>query len=561
MNASSAACALSGEPVDWRNIDWAEHHRIVRRLQARIVKAVREGCWNKVKTLQWLLTHSLSGKLLAVRRVTENNGRKTPGVDGETWSTPDAKTKAVLSLKRRGYQPRPLRRVLIPKSNGKMRPLGIPTMHDRAMQALHLLALEPVAEATADRSSFGFRPKRSTADAREKCYIALSNKGRAKWILEDDIKGCFDNISHQWLLTNVCTDKVILQAWLKAGFIYKDKLFPTEAGTPQGGIISPTLANITLDGLEALLEAHFKMRRGPASIRQMVNLARYADDFVITGRSKELLVDEVKPLVTEFLKERGLILSPEKTRITHIDEGFDFLGWNIRKYNGKMLIKPSRRNVQAFCDKIREVVKAHRQSKTETLVGVLNPIIKGWATYHRGSAAKRTFTAIDYRIWQMIWRWACRRHPRKSARWVKDKYFQSIKQRNWVFAAKANNRYGETKLYSLARASDTKIVYHTKILGDANPFDPAWESYFDTRMGNMMKDSLAGKKGLLHLWQRQGGSCPRCRQRISTETGWQLHHVIRRVDGGTDETSNLQMLHPTCHRQLHSRSIGAQPAF
>jgi len=385
MNANTSACAPSGEPVDWRNIDWVEHHRIVRRLQARIVKAVREGRWGKVKALQWLLTHSLSGKMLAVRRVTENNGRKTPGVDGKTWSTPNAKSKAVLSLRRQGYNPHPLKRVFIPKNNGKMRPLGIPTMHDRAMQALYLLALEPVAETTADRNSFGFRPGRSTADARESCYIALGNKHRAQWVLEGDIKGCFDNISHQWLLANVCTDKVILQKWLKAGFVFQNKFFPTQAGTPQGGIISPTLANITLDGLDALLNTHFKSRRKAKANRPKVNLVRYADDFIITGCSKELLLEEVKPLVTEFLKERGLVLSLEKTRVTHIDEGFDFLGWNIRKYDGKLLIKPSRKNVQAFSDKIRETVKAHRQSKTE--VTVHTPLPSGCQL--RGDAGQR----------------------------------------------------------------------------------------------------------------------------------------------------------------------------
>lgn len=559
MDAIKTACALSDEAADWRDIDWAKHHKVVRRLQARIVKAVREGCWGKVKALQWLLTHSLSGKMLAVRRVTENNGRKTPGVDGETWSTPDTKSRAVLSLRRRGYQPSPLRRVFIPKSNGKMRPLGIPTMLDRAMQALHLLALEPVAETIADRNSYGFRPGRSTADARERCYIALGSGHRAQWILEGDIKGCFDNISHQWLLTNVCTDTVMLQKWLKAGFVYQDKLFPTEAGTPQGGIISPTLANMALDGLEALLDTHFKGGKGSRARSPKVNLARYADDFVITGSSKELLLEEVKPLVVKFLEERGLALSPEKTRITHIDEGFDFLGWNIRKYGGKLLIKPSRKNVQAFSDKIRDTVRAHRQSKTETFIQVLNPIIRGWANYHRGSVAKQTFTAVDHQIWQRTWRWARRRHPKKAAWWVRSKYFQTIGLRNWVLAAQTKTQRGESRCHTLVRASDTKITYHVKIREGANSFDPAWATYFETRLGFTMKGTLAGRRKLLHLWQKQDGRCPRCHQKITADTGWHLHHVVRKVDGGTDETSNLLLLHPTCHRQLHSRSIEAQP--
>lgn len=264
-----------------------------------------EGRWNKVKSLQRLLTHSISAKKLAVRKVTENQGKKTPGVDGETWSSPETKSKAVLSLKRRGYQPLPLRRVYIPKSNGKMRPLGIPTMKDRAMQKLHLLALEPISETTADRNSYGFRPERSTADAREQCFIALVKKDRPQWILEGDIKGCFDNISHDWMLEHVPTDKKLLQKWLKAGYIYQNELFPTDAGTPQGGIISPTLANMTLDKLQAKLEAKFGRKNSRKASENQVNLVRYADDFIITGKSKDVLANEVKPLVEEFLKERG----------------------------------------------------------------------------------------------------------------------------------------------------------------------------------------------------------------------------------------------------------------
>ena len=240
--------------IDWHSIDWAKCNQEVRRLQTRIVKATREGRHGKVKALQWMLTHSVSGKALAVKRVTENQGKKTPGVDGETWSTPVDKSQAVLSLKRHGYKPMPLKRIYIPKSNGKKRPLGIPTMKDRAMQALYLLALEPISETTADGRSFGFRPKRSTADAIGQSFTALAKETSAQWILEGDIKGCFDNISHDWLLDNVPMDCKILKAWLKAGYMEKRQLFPTEAGTPQGGIISPVLTNLALDGLEAQLK-------------------------------------------------------------------------------------------------------------------------------------------------------------------------------------------------------------------------------------------------------------------------------------------------------------------
>jgi len=249
MNAAIAACAASGLELDWHGIDWARCHQQVRRLQARIVKATQESRWGKVKSLQWLLTHSFSGKAIAVKRVTENKGKKTPGVDGVTWTAPEAKAQAVLSLKRRGYQPLPLRRVYIPKSSGssRMRPLSIPAMKDRAMQALHLLALEPVSESTADSNSYGFRPERSTADAREQCFNVLARRTSPAWVLEGDIAGCFDNISSDWMVQNITTDKVTLQKWLKAGYVYQDKLFPTEAGTPQGGIATPLTQKITLN--------------------------------------------------------------------------------------------------------------------------------------------------------------------------------------------------------------------------------------------------------------------------------------------------------------------------
>src|SRR6202158_3408923 len=243
MDAATRACAPSG--WTWHGINWADAQRQVRRLQTRMVKATQGGRHNKVKALQWLLTHSFSGKALAVKRVTENEGKNTPGVDKVTWKTPVAKTNAIASLKRRGYSPLPLRRVFILKKNGKTRPLGIPAMKCRAMQALHLLALEPIAETTADLNSYAFRPERSTADAGEQCFNALAKKTSAEWVLEADIRSCFDNISHDWMIANVPTDKVILKRWLKAGFVYQNVLFPTDAGTPQGGIITPWTQKVT----------------------------------------------------------------------------------------------------------------------------------------------------------------------------------------------------------------------------------------------------------------------------------------------------------------------------
>ncbi|TKD43806.1 group II intron reverse transcriptase/maturase, partial [Azotobacter chroococcum] len=329
---AQAATPRSGAPShaepNWPQ-SWCWIESDVKRLQVRIAKATREGRWGKVQALQRLLTRSYSGKLLAVKRVTENRGKKTPGIDGKIWSTPVAKSKGASALKQRGYRPQPLRRLYIPKSDGKERPLGIPTMRDRAMQALWKLALEPVAETCADPNSYGFRPERSTADAIAHGFTVLAKRSSAEWILEGDIRGCFDNISHDWLLTNVPMDKTILRKWLQAGYVEQGTLFATEAGTPQGGIISPILANWTLDGLEqaALTSvASTERRRRPFK----VHAVRYADDFIVTGASKSLLEHQVRPAIEAFLKERGLELSAKKTHITHISEGFDFLGQNVR---------------------------------------------------------------------------------------------------------------------------------------------------------------------------------------------------------------------------------------
>lgn len=552
------AGAISHNTIHWHNIDWAKCHREVRRLQMRIVKATREGRYGKVKALQWILTHSFYSKAIAVKRVTENRGKKTPGVDKVTWSTPDAKSQAMMSLKRRGYKAQPLRRVYIPKSNGKQRPLGIPTMKDRAMQALYLLALEPVAETTADRHSFGFRPARSTADAIEKCFTALSPKRAAVWVLEGDIKGCFDNISHNWLLDNVLTDRQIMNQWLTAGYFEKQQLFPTHSGTPQGGIISPVLANIALDGIQAALNDVAKRRwNNGKSFCPKINFVRYADDFIVTGSTKEQLEHRVLPVITEFMEKRGLTLSPEKTKITHIDEGFDFLGQNIRKYNGKLLIKPSATNVKAFLGKVRSTIKGNWMLRQDKLIGLLNPMITGWANFHRHVVSSATFSRVDYEIWLCLWQWSTRRHKHKGRVWIKRRYFHTVGNRNWVFAAYSGNRSSDEtpKLMTLRRAFDTKIERHRQIKVDANPFDPQWETYFEARINLKMQNSLKGRNKLINLWLQQGRRCPCCKELITSESGWHVHHIVRRVDGGNDGQANLVMLHPNCHARVHSLGL------
>ncbi|HBO9383672.1 TPA: group II intron reverse transcriptase/maturase, partial [Pseudomonas aeruginosa] len=410
-----AVSAPSGAPQQWHDIDWWRVQRNVRAMQIRIAKACREGNWRRVKALQRMLTRSRSARYLAVRRVTENQGKRTAGVDRVLWDTPDAKWKAANGLRRHGYKPRPLRRVFIPKSNGKERPLGIPTMTDRAMQALYLLALAPIAETTGDPNSYGFRIERSTADAMGQLFVCLSKKVSAQWVLEADIKGCFDHINHDWLITNVPTDKVVLRKWLKAGVIHKGQLQATDAGTPQGGIVSPSLANLVLDGLESQLKQHLGVTKAK---KLKINVVRYADDFVITGTSREVLETEVRPWVEQFLAVRGLQLSLEKTRVVHIKEGFDFLGWNFRKYDGKLLIKPSKKNVKAFYSKVREVISTSKTVRQEDLIRQLNPILRGWAFYHQPVVAKKAYSRMDYMIFLALWRWAKRRHPKKTLQWI-----------------------------------------------------------------------------------------------------------------------------------------------
>lgn len=472
--------------MDWERIDWARCRRIVRRRQIRITKATRQGRWRVVRSLQRLLVRASVAKLLAIKQVTENRGKRTPGVDGELWTTAKTKSAAFLTLNPTGYRPQPLRRIHIPKSNGKMRPLGIPTMRDRAMQALHQLALAPVAETMADPNSYGFRPARSTADAIQRCFMVLAKRTSSQWILEGDIRGCFDHIDHHWLQQHVPMDKRLLRQWLKAGFMDKGQLFPTEAGTPQGGIVSPNLANLALDGLEKRLAEHFPKRSAP--IRHKVHLVRYADDFIITSGSRERLENEVKPLVVAFLRERGLELSEQKTAITHIDQGFDFLGQNIRKYEGTLLIKPSRKSQKAFKAKVNALIKCLRTAPQEKLINALNPVIRGWANYHSSVVSKRVYCSMDHWLWRKLWSWACRRHPNKPKRWIKARYFDRDGSRDWIF--RANKEVGKGgkirrrfigSFPTLTSMADTPIRRHVKINCEAHPFDPQWDSYFERR--------------------------------------------------------------------------------
>ncbi|KRG44118.1 group II intron reverse transcriptase/maturase [Stenotrophomonas pictorum JCM 9942] len=548
--------ARSRVPDNWHQIDWRRVERNVRGIQVRIAKATQEGQWRKVKALQRWLTRSYCGKAMAVRRVTENQGSRTPGIDKEIWKEPEARVEAIGKMQRRGYKPKPLRRVFIPKANGKERPLGIPTMLDRAMQALYLLALEPVSESSSDPNSYGFRINRSTHDAMGQLFVSLSRKASAEWVLEADIKGCFDWINHDWLLRNVRMDRVVIGKWLKAGVIHKGLLQKTEAGTPQGGIISPTLANVTLNGLESGLHAHLIAQVGKTKAKRLkVNVVRYADDFVITGKSKELLEQEVKPWVEKFLKERGLELSMEKTHIVHIDDGFDFLGWNFRKYAGKLLITPSNKNVQTFYRKAKEVISGHKTARQGELIALLNPMLRGWANYHSPAVAKKAFSRMDHLLFRAIWRWSKRRHPGKRMDWIRKKYFHSVELRNWIFAAPKMDNNGKWRTATLLKLADTPIRRHEKVKGSYNPFNPEHEKYGETLRQQRLLHSRRHRTQWTTLFRSQAGCCALCGGAITRETGWHDHHIVYRAMGGSDTLANRVLLHPICHSRVHQLGL------
>jgi RNA-directed DNA polymerase len=560
MSAAAMHAGATPDPApDWHSIDWKKVFRTVRRLQARIVKAVRAGKWHKVKALVYLLTHSFSGRALAILRVISNSGAKTPGVDGVIWNTPELKSAAFSALRRHGYRPKPRRRVYIPKKNGKRRPLGIPTMTDRAMEALYLHGLDPIEETLADGHSYGFRLERSCQDAIDECHKILRGPhGQGAygpdWVFEADILSCYDRFNHGWLLDHIPMDRVMLGKWLKAGYLEKHALFATTEGTPQGGIISPALANRALDGLQQLLAERFGTSRSQRR-RCKVHLVRYADDFIITGTSKVLLEYEVKPLVVQFLKERGLELAHEKTRITHIEDGFDFLSQTIRRHrNGKIIIKPSRRSVKTFLAGIQETIDNAGSMTAGDMIWRLNQQIKGWTMYHRFVVSARIFAAVDNRIFWSLRRWCRRRHRKKSWEWIKKKYFQREGNDAWVFSGVIRDSKGKTWPIRLMKASGVKVLRWKKIRSEVNPYDPAWELYLEERECWKWTHTLAKQGRIDYLWKEQGGKCVVCGQRLRVEAEpWHVHHRVWRCRGGGDTFDNLELMHANCHRQIHAR--------
>ena len=537
---------------DWASIDWSAVERNVRRLQERIFRASQNGEPAKVKSLQKLLVRSSSAKLLAIRKVTQiNRGKRTPGVDGVVCPLPSSRLamfRKGLSLK--GYRPKPVRRVYIPKAGGQTRPLGIPTMLDRVMQALVTLALEPEWEPRFEANSYGFRPGRCTMDAIEAIFRALSPKGSGRWVLDADIAKCFDRIEHEALLARLPVFTTTIRRWLKAGVVELGALDPTEMGTPQGGIVSPLLANIALDGMERLLGAERadgshvspSLRTGR---NRGLNLVRYADDFVVTAPTREVLEDHVVPRLTEFLASRGLELSAAKTRIVHIDAGFDFLGFNIRRFpNGKLLVRPQPEKVAEHRRALSAFFKDNRQLPTAEVIKTLSPVIRGWCNYYRYAVAKRTFSALDDQMWRITYKWAKRRHPIKNRHWVVNHYYGVDQGRGWVLTD------GRSQL---PRHNATRVSRFVKVKGKVSPFDPSQRGYWEERRQRRLVRE-AGRFDRVHLLQQQAGRCAACKTVFDPdlEQFGNTNIVVRR-DPATGETTR-HLVHRWCRPGRPTRS-------
>lgn len=534
----------------WQDVDWRAVETNVRQLQERIFRATERQDWKKVRSLQKLLSRSTSNKLLAIRRVTqENRGKQTPGIDGELCDSPEKRMALYHDgLHLRNYRPKPVRRVYIPKSNGKTRPLGIPTVKDRVMQAIVKAALEPEWEARFEPNSYGFRPGRCTMDAIEQIFATLVHEGASQWILDADIRGCFDNIAHEPLLEHIPVFRTTIRRWLEAGVVELGHRAKTEAGTPQGGVISPLLCNVALDGMERIFgcessSGSYLMPTKRTGENWGISLIRYADDFVVTAPTRAVLEDYAIPRLEDFLARRGLELSEAKTRIVHREEGFDFLGFTVRRYGRKLLVTPQKAKVQAHLQRLKGIFDANKAAPLETVILQLNPVIWGWAMYYRHAVSSQTFSTVRHRLWQMSWRWAKRRHPNKSSQWVYERYYRRIGTRSWVFG---------TDRLTLRDPSRIRIRRHAKVKRYNSPYDPTLRAYWARRC----KRRVGGRAKAwwqLQVLRKQDYRCGHCRLVFTPECEIHYHHLRPRASGGSDDQHNRVALHAHCHRQIHQR--------
>jgi RNA-directed DNA polymerase len=535
--------------TDWKSVNWRKANRQVRNLRQRIFKAAQARDWNKVRSLQKLMLRSYSNTLVSVRRVTqENKGKRTHGVDGVKVLTPEGRGRLVdLMMAFQPWRVRPALRVYIPKANGKQRPLGIPTVMDRCLQARVKNALEPRWEVVFEASSYGFRPGRSCHDAMTHITALTKVDSRKKWVVDADIKGAFDNIAHAYVLETVgeVPGRALIKQWLKSGYVEHGTFHPTEAGTPQGGVISPLLANIALHGMEQALEIKYNQKGKNPGKRALV---RYADDFVVLCASKADAKQVIENL-NEWLARRGLMLSEEKTRVVHLTQGFDFLGFNVREYSNVnrkegavRLITPSKEAVKRHRDMMRgEWVRLKGQS-VATVIKKLKPKIIGWANYYWHQVAYAAFHDLDNWMYERECRYAKQTHPNRSWKWLKKRYWGRLnKERNanWVFGDKNSGIY-------LSKYTWFKIERHVKVKGTASPDDPSLKEYWEERSRARASELLPGDQKVARSRQH---ICPICGETLYNGEELQKDHVRPRCEGGTGSYDNLQLLHEDCHKQ------------